>query len=827
MKAVAVFCAANLLGAMALLAQQDVVNSNDPFPDREYLGGWNAMFWFENRALPDFNARFVLCTDPPGTSSVTGPDYHVQLLAGPTGAPLNKFISPYLYLPITFRDTNPYTYGYVYPIDVEVPNEFLAQPTSVVVRAFKGATWETASLRYEGVFPASLDVPPGPGYPLPLGTNDLVLCAPSKASPLDQWNWRGPRPVLSSLYGITYGNHVFVAVGTKEWPSSVLTSPDGREWAPSWIPSNWPLYAISYGGGVFVAVGDYRILTSNGNATNWTVWKAPGPLRGMCYGSPPGPFVAVGLQGLILTSFDMINWAPRASGTTQDLAAVTFANGKFVAVGSGNTVLTSPDGFTWTSQATGHPNPAFAISSIAYGNGLFVAAGMDGLYGESIITSPDALHWIPQKQVPIQCVTFANGYFVAAGYGPMLTSVDGKNWPQAGFTTVTQGLHALAYGAGRVLAVGDTGATYSSPDGTVWQDEQEGDPTSTLLDVAYGNDTIVAVGATASFQGQVVLDSLDGVSWEIKPALNSAGPLHGITFGDGRFVAVSQSGNSSSQISVDGADWKIGDALFGLPGPAGVAFGNGTFVSAGETYIQSIGEIGPVISLSKDGLFWTPIPVANNLNSVTFGGGRYVAVGGQGALLISTNATDWQSVDSGTSNELRRVVYGRDKYVAVGDAGTILESTDASQWWPAISGSYETLNGVAYGDGDYVAVGGYGTILTSPDGMNWTARNSGTAQDLFSVVYSSNTFIAVGAHSTVLQSGTKPFAVKFDWVKAHPDGFEAHLTGEPGRSFRIQISTNLLDWADLSDVIHSGGEVLFLDSEPPSLHQRFYRAVAP
>jgi hypothetical protein len=52
-----------------------------------------------------------------------------------------------------------------------------------------------------------------------------------------------------------------------------------------------------------------------------------------------------------------------------------------VAVGEGGTILTSPDGVSWTRQTSGMRS---WLSSVTYGNGLFVAVGLV----DTILTSP-------------------------------------------------------------------------------------------------------------------------------------------------------------------------------------------------------------------------------------------------------------------------------------------------------------------------------------------------------------------------------------------------------------------------------------------------------
>jgi len=67
-------------------------------------------------------------------------------------------------------------------------------------------------------------------------------------------------------------------------------------------------------------------------------------------------------------------WALRDSGTSQDLLAVPCGNGTFVAVGREGVVLTSPDGLRWTWEP---------LPKELYENGRFMAVGKGG-----IITSP-------------------------------------------------------------------------------------------------------------------------------------------------------------------------------------------------------------------------------------------------------------------------------------------------------------------------------------------------------------------------------------------------------------------------------------------------------
>jgi hypothetical protein len=56
--------------------------------------------------------------------------------------------------------------------------------------------------------------------------------------------------------------------------------------------------------------------------------------------------------------------------------------------------------------------------------------------------------------------------------------------------------------------------------------------------------------------------------------------------------------------------------------------------------------------------------------------------------------------------------------------------------------------------------------------------------------------------------------------------FEFTLATQPGRSYRVQASTNLTDWTTLSTFSGSTNPIVFRDTNGP-LTQRFYRAVTP
>jgi hypothetical protein len=56
-------------------------------------------------------------------------------------------------------------------------------------------------------------------------------------------------------------------------------------------------------------------------------------------------------------------------------------------------------------------------------------------------------------------------------------------------------------------------------------------------------------------------------------------------------------------------------------------------------------------------------------------------------------------------------------------------------------------------------------------------------------------------------------------------GFNLHLAGMAGQPFRVQVSTNFLDWSDLTSGILANETFNFTDQDAPVFSARFYRAV--
>ncbi|MGO8675906.1 MAG: hypothetical protein ACLQVX_08545 [Limisphaerales bacterium] len=496
-----------------------------------------------------------------------------------------------------------------------------------------------------------------------------------------------PVPLSSTgpLHAVAYGNGLFVAVG---WQNQIFASPDGVNWtsqgaslAGQLVPFG-ELYGIAYGNGAFVAAG---------NETSPAV--------------PAGhaPFLA---------SADGVNWTVLDSGPMATFNGVSYANGGFVAVGTAvgsdgsveMALRSSADGATWSSSVLSTPD-ALDFWAATYGAGTYVVVGSTTGSGSSIYTSPDFRAWtaLPMGAGLLNAVAYGNGVFVAAGEG-LLTSTNGTNWIEPG-SGITKALGDVSYGRGSLVAVGDGGMALNSSDGMRWSVTTTG-VTNSLAGVAYGNGTFVSVG-----YGGTVITSTNGVDWAAQVSGITTDILD-VCYGNGTFDAVARDG--SILMSTNGKEWTAqnsGGMGYDL---SGVTFGQGVFVVVGWS------GVAPVVLTSSDGATWTSSsPQAYYLQGVGYGNGMFVAAG-TGTIITSTDGSNWVAANltPPTDEQLCRVRYAHGTFVIVGQGGTILTSTNGMDW-VARNPVGPILAGITFGDETFVAVGDGGAILQSDPLPEW------------------------------------------------------------------------------------------------------------
>jgi len=352
----------------------------------------------------------------------------------------------------------------------------------------------------------------------------------------------------------------------------------------------------------------------------------------------------------------------------------------------------------------------------------------------------------------------------------------------------------------------------------------------------------------------------DGLDLWYKRPSGTTGFLGGICFGNGKFVGVRSSTSLSATngvffTSTNGSDWtQIGGSTGGY---LAVSYGNGRFVAIGNQHMAISNDssnwtdysispyggiywaityaagrfvaVGSAIYTSVGGTNWAYFrPSTNTLYSVAYGSGLFVAVGDAGTILSSTNGTNWSSVISGSTHQISSISYGNGGFVAFGASG-VLTSIDGISWstQSLLVANPALINAVQFGNRNFIAVEGHGAIISSIDGSAWKTRRLADNQLLAAVAYGNGSFVAVGNSGEILQSGP---VFSLSLQRQPGDGsLEIALTGEIGRSYRIQVSTNLIDniWADFATLTNTAETVLLDAGTTPSIPERYYRASSP
>ena len=293
--------------------------------------------------------------------------------------------------------------------------------------------------------------------------------------------------------------------------------------------------------------------------------------------------------------------------------------------------LTSPRGTTGAG-----------LHGVASDGDRFVVVGDEG----TIAHSSDGNRWVEASSNPdvgwLTDVAWGGSRFVAVGDYTIVHSRDGERWQSA--RRSDWNLASIAWGNRRFVAVGDGGSVAHSADGVRWRRARQSATHADLRGIAWGGDRFVAVGGDGT-----IVHSADGDRWQ--PASRPAVPFRaaqpgddphqiyyyfgGVAWSGERFVAVGWGGNDHLGTvvhSADGDHWELAadheylaDEHF-----EAVAW-------SGERYV-TISYFDGIIMHSADGDRWEPARetvTVNLLRSVTWGNGRFVAVGENGTIVAS------------------------------------------------------------------------------------------------------------------------------------------------------------------------------------------------
>jgi uncharacterized delta-60 repeat protein len=323
-------------------------------------------------------------------------------------------------------------------------------------------------------------------------------------------------------------------------------------------------------------------------------------------------------------------------------------------------------------------------------------------------------------------------------------------------------LRGIAEGNGTVVLAGDHGTVLTSQDGATWTLHRTG-ATNTCSSVAFGNGTFVAV-CNNPYTSSVMI-STNGSDWSAQPDFAES-YLTAVGFGNGTFVGV---GYANSTVTGDGLRGRVVTSTDGktwvlranVPTALeSITYGGGRFVAVGTDHFVD----GPLMITSTNGIQWSvlAVPTQLPLHDVTFGNGTFVvAAGGNGdfgqgwhvydSLITSTNGQDWIEHKISGSNVLQRVAFGNGLFAAVAN-GEAFTSSSGVAWTRQAIQTPLLIGDFRFVAGQFTLVGYHGEIYTSLDAKAWSRRSQGPTDDLLSISTGTNRFVTVGDGGLILSS---------------------------------------------------------------------------
>ncbi len=423
-----------------------------------------------------------------------------------------------------------------------------------------------------------------------------------------------------------------------------------------------------------------------------------------------------------------------------------------------------------------------------------------------------------------------------------------------------------------------------SSNGANWVEIQVA-PRTDVFDIAEKESGLMAVGRsgwsqTSSYISGAIFASADALAWERRDR-GFHGLLDDVTYGGGKFVAVGSvfSATPIVVVSTNGSDWARAD-LVATNTLHRVAYGNGTYVIIARQ--RSAYPPTPIYT-STDALTWTrhndTTNIATFLTGITFGAGKFVAVGPSNTVAYSTDGRAWQSRSLHDHDLLSTVAFGNNLFVAVGNKSrattnftdNILTSPDGITWTRQTTGHPAArIELVAFGNGRFVAVAetntftstdgvnwethsftnrttsekllfghglfvmpirsrspgseGFYDVLSSRDGVNWTVHQTGSTLRFFSGAFGANTFVVASDAGGILQSD--PFSdlarLMARYISAS-NSVELSVSSSSAGPMRIQRTSDLSSapWESFG-TLNPGSTLL----DTPTAARKFYRGIA-
>jgi hypothetical protein len=673
------------------------------------------------------NYRTITRRDGVGTIQLLSPTNTANSLTAPNGA---KFLKTGV---MVTRDAALAAY-------YDVPTLETLGYSSVM--SYSGVTGIAAA---GVVFGAGKYVAVGTGGSIRHSTNGDTWTAATSGTAVD----------LTLVY---YLNSLFITLGA----NVILTSPDGVTWTTKTAPSASAPKWLDFIGGRYVWSSAAEFSRSS---TDLTTWITPVINLSQYTAGASNKVIATGGSSpnrVVLIDLATGDSSVVLSNSTT-VFSVGYANGKYIALHASGAAYgaTSSDGINWTanaSQPTAASARQYAASTIAYGNSVYVCS--TGVLN-TIMSSTDASTWTNRTSniSYTGAVVFVNGIFFTfqsgsfgGGSAGVSTSTDGINWT---LRTMSHGITNVTYAAGLYIAVGGNSSSLcyidSSTDGFTWTNRVNvtlGASTG-LSDVIYANSIFVAIGSSGA-----IYSSTNGTTWTSRTSALGTADLLKIEYLNGYFIVCASAG---IMYSTNGTTWtaqtmvsqNVSSYTWNFS-----AYVNSRWVSLAKNSQNAFGistAIGTTTFTNSQGPTYSSDKVANS--------GSRLVVSCSGAtthdsIQTSIDGQVWSGVIKptafGASDIAINMTYAAGNFVMLKDT-RIWYSTTGLNW----SASPVTTNAgtglaVSYGGSTWFVTGGT-TNATSSDLITWTSRSRGPSNYApTSLTYGAGNFVGTVSSNTIV-----------------------------------------------------------------------------
>lgn len=278
---------------------------------------------------------------------------------------------------------------------------------------------------------------------------------------------------------------------------------------------------------------------------------------------------------------------------------------------------------------------------------------------------------------------------------------------------------------------------------------------SDLNSALFADDEYLVAG---NLNGKL-LRSVDTTTWT-EVSLPSTDAMHAIVTSIGNDIYFIVGHNGTALQAADTSSWSVSGNTGTTETLRAIAFSG-----AHDLFVAVGGDLDTIITTTTNGT-WTlqsqPVGVDDVLNGVSWGMGSFVAVGGNGAIILSFDGVVWTDNTGITVQNLNSVRFIDNQHVAVGNEQTIVVSADGGDTWLDFSMSEIgdiDLADVAFGDGIYIFVGTlngmFDAVYSSTDLLTYTKEelpDVGVIQGLTSVIFDGDEFVITGTEGQIYVS---------------------------------------------------------------------------